>query len=725
MPIPFSAIRWIQLGLLISLLSKPLVAMMLPVLFVLPETRRKLLLPVAVYAALSLLFLLLPRLNPGGYNGTHWFYIPNASFKAKVAMTLLNPVESDLADCRTIYSLPMLLNAGGAGRIVLLLAKLPVAAAVLLSLAPLVLPQRGQRIRVAIVTAALCTLAYNLSYFQGWEYHYTTLLPLLPAMLWLWRGESSPPLRRLLMGCFLASLPLFLPTPFFLAPEDPNLWALSALERVAPVIVAFYGLLIYGVASTWLARRQPRSVAPQTVCGLRATLCLGGLMGLLLGAVATTVYATVPARLRIATKNWSPRDWETHLEDVISRPGVAPEVLAGIHKDLGQLYAAAEPRTALEHYRKAAAFPSPSAQFHADLGDAFLAIGQFDEAIQQCQRALELDPGRVDVHNNLGAALVGRGRIDEAMAHFQRVLEITPDDAEAHNDLGFALAARGRMDEAMAHFVRALIIKPGHVLAHNNLGLALAGRGRIDEAIAQYRQALEIKPDYAEAHVNLGMALTVRGRIDQAIGHYQQALKIKPDYAEAHVHLGMALMAHGRVDEAIEQYQRALKIKPDHAEAHVNLGIALAGSGRIDEAMAHFQRALEIKPDYAEAHIDLGTALANRGRMDEATAHFQKALEIKPDHAEAHINLGIALAGSGRMDEAMAHFQRALEIKPDYAEAHKNLGIALAGAGRLDEAIGHYQKALVLARQQNKAALVEELKARLQACEAGTPHSQP
>ena len=44
-------LRWIQFGLLISLLSKPLVATMLPVLFVLPETRRKLLLPVAVYAA--------------------------------------------------------------------------------------------------------------------------------------------------------------------------------------------------------------------------------------------------------------------------------------------------------------------------------------------------------------------------------------------------------------------------------------------------------------------------------------------------------------------------------------------------------------------------------------------------------------------------------------------------------------------------------------------------
>ena len=86
-------LRWIQLGLLISLLSKPLVATMLPVLFILPETRRKLLLPVAVYAGLSLLFLLFPRLNPGGYNGIHWLYIPNAAFKAKVVMTLLNPTR--------------------------------------------------------------------------------------------------------------------------------------------------------------------------------------------------------------------------------------------------------------------------------------------------------------------------------------------------------------------------------------------------------------------------------------------------------------------------------------------------------------------------------------------------------------------------------------------------------------------------------------------------------
>jgi Flp pilus assembly protein TadD len=111
--------------------------------------------------------------------------------------------------------------------------------------------------------------------------------------------------------------------------------------------------------------------------------------------------------------------------------------------------------------------------------------------------------------------------------------------------------------------------------------------------------------------------------------------------------------------------------------------------------------------------------------MDEAIEHYQKALQIKPDNAEAHNNLGLVLAGHGRLDEAIAHYQRAVEIKPHFLEAHYNLGVALAGRGRIDEATAHYQKALVLAAQQNKAALVEELRARLRPDEPGTPHRRP
>ncbi len=90
--------RWIQLGLLIALLSKPVVILMLPVLFVLPETRRKLLLPVAVYAVVSLLFLVAGDLNPAGYNGVHWLNIVGAGSGTRQFLNRIIPSEFDLLE---------------------------------------------------------------------------------------------------------------------------------------------------------------------------------------------------------------------------------------------------------------------------------------------------------------------------------------------------------------------------------------------------------------------------------------------------------------------------------------------------------------------------------------------------------------------------------------------------------------------------------------------------
>ncbi len=162
-------LRWIQLGLLISLLSKPVVALMLPVLFVLPETRRKLLLPVAVYAVLSLLFLLVPRLNPGGYNGIHWLYIPDAVVQGPIGggrwCTRSRWISRTIARDSLLADAP---ERGGRRQDRLAGSRsCRLAAVALMSLAPLILPERGQRIRAAIVAASLCVLSLQSDLFPG------------------------------------------------------------------------------------------------------------------------------------------------------------------------------------------------------------------------------------------------------------------------------------------------------------------------------------------------------------------------------------------------------------------------------------------------------------------------------------------------------------------------------------------------------------------------------
>ena len=141
--------RWIQLGLVISLLSKPVVILMLPLLFLLPETRRKLLLPVAVYAAVSLLFLLAEGLNPGGYNGIHWLNLAVRSSATRQFLNCLTPMEFDFKQDPGLYSLPIFVDRMLGGAISPLFFRIPLLAVLLMSLSPLVLDDREERLRRA------------------------------------------------------------------------------------------------------------------------------------------------------------------------------------------------------------------------------------------------------------------------------------------------------------------------------------------------------------------------------------------------------------------------------------------------------------------------------------------------------------------------------------------------------------------------------------------------
>ncbi len=247
--------------MLIALLSKPVVILMLPVLFLLPETRRKLLLPLAVYAVVSLLFLLVGDLNPGGYNGIHWLNLVGAGSGTRQFLNRLVPTDYNLRQDPGLYGLPIFVDRVLGCEVPPLFFRIPLVAVLVMSLSPLVLEERERRLRAVLVTVSLCILSHFLCYYPVQEYHYTTLLPVLPVLLWLWQRERVPWFRRLLMTSFVVSLLVFVPTPCFLAPQEPNrFYAINLLQRLVPAAVAFLCLTVYGVASTWIARRRPRLI---------------------------------------------------------------------------------------------------------------------------------------------------------------------------------------------------------------------------------------------------------------------------------------------------------------------------------------------------------------------------------------------------------------------------------------------------------------------------------
>jgi predicted O-linked N-acetylglucosamine transferase (SPINDLY family) len=342
-------------------------------------------------------------------------------------------------------------------------------------------------------------------------------------------------------------------------------------------------------------------------------------------------------------------------------------------------------RVALEHYQaghlsQAEALYRQILQCEADNPEALhglsllaLQAGQHERAISYIQRAIAANPQVAEFHSNLGDAYLAQDRIAEAVVHYRRALILRQDYAAAHNNLAVALRRQGNLEEAKAHFSQAITLSPDFAEAYNNLGLLLQDQGMLEAATVQYHKALALKPDYAEAHNNLGNALKARGHLQAAASQYQKALALKPNLAEGHNNLALCLQGEGRLEEAIASFQRALVLNPGLAEVFNNLGLALREQGDLEAAVAHYRQALALRPSFAAAYCNLGNAMMEKGELHDALAAYQEALKCRPAYAEVYSNLGAALSDQGKPVEAIAHYRQALALKPDLIETENKL----------------------------------------------------
>jgi tetratricopeptide (TPR) repeat protein len=336
-------------------------------------------------------------------------------------------------------------------------------------------------------------------------------------------------------------------------------------------------------------------------------------------------------------------------------------------------------RRAIELIGRAIAVNPGVAAFHANLAEAYRALGQLERAVGCCQVALRLQPHYPEAANNLGLALLAQGKPATAADQFRQALRLKPDAAMVHNNLGNALRLLGDKAQAVGQFQQALRLDPGLAEAHSNLGQLCLELHRLPEAAFHCRAAVRLRPNFPEAHNNLGNVLREQGKLHEAKACYAEALRLNPDLAMTYNNLGQAVQEEGKLDDAVSWYQKGLQLQPDSARIHCNLASALGEQEKHEAAVAGYQRALELDPGYAEAHHGLGAVLHDQGRFQEAAARFREALRLQPDFAPAHGSLGTVLEELGDLDAALLCFREALRHDPNHAAAYGQLATTLRG----------------------------------------------
>jgi len=216
-----------------------------------------------------------------------------------------------------------------------------------------------------------------------------------------------------------------------------------------------------------------------------------------------------------------------------------------------------EQRKAIEEYY---AKQKENLKKNAALNDAFnvgktaLENKQYDVAIENFNKAGELDPGQEAVWSTL--------------AQTYEQLAKTKTGADFDTD----------MQKAAESWTKAIAIHPDDAGLHNNYALTLAGGKRFPEAQAELEKAATLNPPGAgQYYYNLGALEVNAGQNDAASETFKKATAITPPYAEAFYQYGLTLMAKATMDKdgktifvpgTAEAFQRYLVLTPagPHAE---------------------------------------------------------------------------------------------------------------------------------------------------------------
>jgi tetratricopeptide (TPR) repeat protein len=128
--------------------------------------------------------------------------------------------------------------------------------------------------------------------------------------------------------------------------------------------------------------------------------------------------------------------------------------------------------------------------------------GDLDGALADYNEAIRLDPNLAIAYMNRGAVYAARNEFDMAIEDSTKALELklskVEDQATAYTNRGAAYVGNGELDKAIADTDEAIRLKSDYAKAYYVRGVAYANQQDKEKALADLKKVLELSKDSQE-----------------------------------------------------------------------------------------------------------------------------------------------------------------------------------------------------------------------------------
>ena len=352
----------------------------------------------------------------------------------------------------------------------------------------------------------------------------------------------------------------------------------------------------------------------------------------------------------------------------------------------------------------------------AHVGQAYLELNQFSNAIEALGQATALD-GKIDaVLYNLGVAYRLAGRHEDALMTLRKILDRDPQSDirnEAWLEMFVNLVQMGSTSEAAAEADKEVRLNPDSPYAFYARGEVLEVGDQLDDAVADFNKALALPSTprlKAQIYSDLSNTYMKMSRFSDVIEMANKALELAPEtegYRELRFHsqhlLAAAYGMSSRCDKAMDAFEKAINLKPDDMGVYNDLSICLKESGNLQDAEKAVRYAVKLQPDRWEPRYNLSLVLLQERRFPEAESELSECLRLGARDWKVYLNFGRLRFQQKNLKEAASMYTQAFQLRPADPMIMNELAYALSELNERPEEALDLAKRAVMANPASAA----------------------
>ena len=378
--------------------------------------------------------------------------------------------------------------------------------------------------------------------------------------------------------------------------------------------------------------------------------------------------------------------------------------------------------------------------YHYNLGNLYYKNGEYNKAIEEYEKALELqkDKKDIDLVEDLAECYHMKKDYPNALKYYNEVLLVKKDDYNLKYNKALVLHAMEQYNDAIAIYTELLKQKSDDSVVKNNLTAALVALGdmyyndkNFSLATSAFEQAVELETKDAYAYYGLAKSYRACELNDKAAAAYEKAIALAPDNTEySNEYAEFISLTNKPVDitqsnqtESAEIKEITLTAEPEVQESTdknlVNKSLIAKGdanykSQQYDESIKNYQEALKLNPSDEITLLKIGNIYKIKNDNKNALDFYKKAIVVNPNYADGWFNLGLVYANEENTSKAKECFHRVITLDPAYGYAYYALALAYDQDGDEKEALDNYR--IFLTRNKDEA-VAKTVRERIKALE--------